>query len=124
MNWLLNKINCLFGRHVFTVWQCQSDAGRNCEAYFWYERKCVHCARFQRRDFRGIVKNFDTTNCGICNHAEHQAGGCKQCNCGSSEIIHPRSSVKLIEDDYGDYMTRIYNRSPVVRHTKVNYKEK
>lgn len=26
-------------------------------------------------------------NCEICNHPEHEAGQCKQCNCGQSEMI-------------------------------------
>lgn len=61
-------------------------------------------------------------NCQICNHAEHKAGQCKQCNCGQSEIIHPRSSVKILEGDYGDHVTRIYNRSNIPRGSKFDYK--
>jgi hypothetical protein len=36
--------------------------------------------------------------CEVCNHLEHEAGECKQCNCGADDIIYPsrRFGIRLI----------------------------
>lgn len=41
--------------------------------------------------------------CGICKHAEHEAGECARCNCGSSEVIRktPMSGDFSVFDEYG-----------------------
>lgn len=36
-------------------------------------------------------------SCSTCNHADHDAGRCKQCNCGESEIGFNTSNSRAYE---------------------------
>jgi hypothetical protein len=61
----------------------------------------------------------ETESCLTCNHQEHDAGQCKQCNCGESEIIRPRTWLPIhwsqrAAEGFGDYLNRLYTKSPVV----------
>lgn len=47
-------------------------------------------------------------DCPVCNHEEHNASQCKQCNCGQSEIIQPLDKPSYgPEVEYGDYLLNI-----------------
>jgi hypothetical protein len=46
-------------------------------------------------------------NCEICNHKEHEAGMCEQCNCMESEIILPRERPTF-EDNFDGYQIDSY----------------
>jgi len=56
----------------------------------------------------------DSGQCTICSHGEHECGQCKQCNCGESEIVHPRPAMGIINTEFGDYVHRLYLKSPTV----------
>lgn len=63
-------------------------------------------------------------NCETCFHKEHDAGQCKKCNCGQSDLIH--SSYGFINSnpiELDDYINRIYNNAETVRyHNRGHYK--
>lgn len=48
------------------------------------------------------------SECGVCHHDDHDAGRCKKCNCGESEIVRPRTYGRIRHTDLGDYVERIY----------------
>jgi hypothetical protein len=51
-------------------------------------------------------------NCTICNHDEHDAGQCKRCNCGESEIIQRTLPPRMFANkDFGEYVNRIYTKA-------------
>lgn len=53
--------------------------------------------------------------CADCKHAEHEAGQCKQCNCGESHIVHSKATdtyqvpTRVMNDTviYGRVIARI-----------------
>lgn len=48
--------------------------------------------------------------CMTCNHGTHDAGRCKQCNCGESEVVHGRYGANhhSSEVDYANRINGIY----------------
>ena len=64
---------------------------------------------------------MNSGKCKICNHEDHDAAMCKQCNCGESEICHRTAPALIINTDFGDYVKRIYSQSRTLmgeRHYK------
>lgn len=50
--------------------------------------------------------------CLICSHETHEAGRCKQCNCGESEVVHARpggNSQVFPEHTFDDSLAQIYH---------------
>lgn len=61
---------------------CQLCFGlNNLVTEFGYEEVCGALTR--------LGKGSTAMNCADCNHPTHDAGECRQCNCGLAEICHP-----------------------------------
>ena len=61
--------------------------------------------------------------CATCNHQEHELGRCKQCNCGSSELMCSSEYDSYTTTiDFDEHLTRIYNNANTVRYEKGAYK--
>jgi primosomal protein N' len=52
-------------------------------------------------------------NCEVCYHADHDAGRCKQCNCGSSEVVATGTGLiaQVIDRDFAGTLARCYERT-------------
>jgi hypothetical protein len=62
------------------------------------------------------------SDCGICNHDEHDAGRCRRCNCGSSEIVSRSFVVALPEIEFTTSLGRLYDRTDRELSGKGDYK--
>jgi hypothetical protein len=61
-------------------------------------------------------------SCKTCNHEDHNAGKCKQCNCGESEVIKSEDTSFSLPSDYGDYLKNVREKWNELDNEKGDYK--
>lgn len=61
-------------------------------------------------------------DCFECNHETHDAGRCKKCNCGQSEIVsNSVGFIRVFDPDYASYLEGVYANTHPITNDKGDY---